>query len=131
MAQTPSATPTPIPALAPDDRVPCFSEGEVATLGIGPAMDVLLGVGPVIDVLLDVSIDELALVVDASVTLEGDSSPVNIAMIGSAASSPVYTKIVSVTSETYKILRSKAEVTVDPAVVTAVSPYDIVGVVIS
>lgn len=61
--QTPGATPTPIPALAPDDRVLCSPEGEEATSGVGPAMDVLL----------DVSIDELALVVDASVALEGIS----------------------------------------------------------
>ena len=84
MAQTPSATPTPIPALAPDDKALCSPKGKEATLGIGPAMDVLLGVCPVMDVLLDVSIDELALVVDASVALEEVSSSSNFARRGAA-----------------------------------------------
>ena len=91
MAQTPRATPTPIPAFAPDDRIPCSPEGEEVTLGIGPAMDVLLGVGPVMHVLLDASIDELALVVDASVTLEEVSLSLYTTMIGLAARYPLYT----------------------------------------
>ena len=55
----------------------------------------MLGVGPAMDVLLDVSIDELALVVDASVTLEEDSSPLNTAMIGLAANLPVNPESIS------------------------------------
>ena len=120
IAQTPSVTPTPIPALAPDDRVPCSPEGEVVTLGVGPAMDVLL----------DVSIDELALVVDASVTLEENSEPLNIAMIGLAAKYPVYKKIVSVTSEIVEVLIVIPEVTVDPAVVIIIDVSDIAGAVV-
>ena len=94
-------------------------------------MDVLLGVGPVMDVVLDVSIDELARVVDASVTLEGNSEPLNLAMIGLAAKYPVYTKIVSVTSEIVELLIVITEVTVDPAVVIIIDFSDIAGAVVS
>jgi hypothetical protein len=107
MAQTPSATPTPIPALTPDDKIPCSLEGKEATLDVGP----------VVDVLLDMSIVELALVVDASVTLEGISLSLSCTMTGLAASIPVYTKIVSVLSLKYEMLGETGGVTVDPAVI--------------
>lgn len=117
MTQSPNTTPTPIPTLAPDDRVPCSPEGEEVTISVGLIMDVLL----------DVSIDESALVVDASVTLEGNSLLAYTAMIGLAASPPVFTKMVSVTSETVDLLMGMKEVTVDPAVVIIVGVSDVTG----
>ena len=107
MAQTPSATPIPILALAPDDKISCSMEGE----------EVTLDVGPVVDALLNMSINELALVVDASVTLERILSSLSCTMIGSAASIPVYTKVVSVLSVTYEMLRETRGVIVEPAVI--------------
>ena len=91
----------------------------------------MLGIGPAMDVVLDVSIDELARVVDASVTLEGNSEPLNIAVIGLATKYPVYTKIVSVTSEIVELLIVIKEVTVDPAVVIIIDVSDIAGAVVS
>lgn len=107
MAQTPSATPIPIPALAPDGKVPCLLGSEEAALDVGP----------VVDVLLDISIDESALVLDVSVTVEEMSWSVICAMTGLAANIPVYTKIVSLLSSEYEMLREAREVKVDPAVI--------------
>ena len=79
--------------MAPADKIPCSLEGEEATLDVGPVGDIVL----------DVRIDELALVVDASVTLEGMSLSLICTMIGLAPRIPVYTKIVSIHSVTYEV----------------------------
>lgn len=63
------------------------------------------------------SINELALIVKASVTLEAISLSSNCTMTGSAVSISVYTKIVSVISVTYERLWETIRVTASPAVI--------------
>ena len=90
MEQTPTATPMPTPALAPEDKPLRSLGGEGVVLDIDVVLKIWLGA----------SLDEIALLGDdASVTLVDNSFSLNSTMIGSAPSVPKSTQMVCLTSK--------------------------------